>query len=266
MNVTRVERVESDEPIELPEPWLPAWNEPDGEPQTEFPWAVVRVHTDAGVTGVGPATGDLASADVDLVDADATRPGEFWTRNLSGKRAGNATGLAGVEIALWDAYGKTVGEPVHRLLGGGRDRVPAYAATSRTLPPENSSSRYWTSRRWVPGRETPPAPARRRGRPRGGSSRPRRRRRRLRPIRRREPEQRLRRVRVLVAQHRTARRAGARRPRRLLPRGTAAAPRRRRARGTPDRHRRPYRRRRARRHRPRVRPRPRAGRVRRPPA
>jgi|GEM_PF-1356726 hypothetical protein len=41
MNATRIERVESEDPIELPEPWLSAWNEPDGEPQrrsSRSPW------------------------------------------------------------------------------------------------------------------------------------------------------------------------------------------------------------------------------------
>jgi L-alanine-DL-glutamate epimerase-like enolase superfamily enzyme len=36
-------------------------------------------------------------------------------------------GIAGVDIALWDTVGKTVGQPVWRLLGARRDRVPAYA-------------------------------------------------------------------------------------------------------------------------------------------
>jgi len=36
--------------------------------------------------------------------------------------------LAPLDIALWDAAGKTLGQPVHRLLGGYRDRVPAYAS------------------------------------------------------------------------------------------------------------------------------------------
>jgi L-alanine-DL-glutamate epimerase-like enolase superfamily enzyme len=36
-------------------------------------------------------------------------------------------GIAGVDIALWDAVGRALGQPVWRLLGGHRDRVPAYA-------------------------------------------------------------------------------------------------------------------------------------------
>jgi L-alanine-DL-glutamate epimerase-like enolase superfamily enzyme len=36
--------------------------------------------------------------------------------------------LAPLDIAVWDAAGKTLGQPLHRLLGGYRDRLPAYAS------------------------------------------------------------------------------------------------------------------------------------------
>lgn len=35
--------------------------------------------------------------------------------------------IAGIDIALWDLVGKAVGQPVWRLLGARRDRVPSYA-------------------------------------------------------------------------------------------------------------------------------------------
>ena len=36
-------------------------------------------------------------------------------------------GIAAIDIAIWDALGKSVKTPVWRLLGGHRDRVPTYA-------------------------------------------------------------------------------------------------------------------------------------------
>jgi L-alanine-DL-glutamate epimerase-like enolase superfamily enzyme len=36
--------------------------------------------------------------------------------------------LAPLDIAVWDAAGKTLAQPLHRLLGGYRDRLPCYAS------------------------------------------------------------------------------------------------------------------------------------------
>ncbi|MDP7018530.1 MAG: mandelate racemase/muconate lactonizing enzyme family protein [Pirellulaceae bacterium] len=36
--------------------------------------------------------------------------------------------VAAIDVALWDIKGKVLGQPVHRLLGGYRDRVPCYAS------------------------------------------------------------------------------------------------------------------------------------------
>jgi len=135
MRVTKVELVRSTDPVELPEPWLPAWRAPDGEPTDSFEWSLIRVHTDAGVVGVGPGAGDPRG--LDAVGRDPFRVGAFWTDYLGGRRAGNAgAGAAGLEIALWDAVGKATGRPVHELLGAVTDRVPVYAATSRLLDPD----------------------------------------------------------------------------------------------------------------------------------
>ena len=37
--------------------------------------------------------------------------------------------LTVVDLALWDLAGKAFGQPVHRLIGAARDKVPAYAST-----------------------------------------------------------------------------------------------------------------------------------------
>ena len=37
--------------------------------------------------------------------------------------------IATIDLALWDLAGKALGQPVYKLLGGYRDKVPAYAST-----------------------------------------------------------------------------------------------------------------------------------------
>lgn len=36
--------------------------------------------------------------------------------------------VAAIDVALWDIKGRALGQPVHKLLGGYRDRVPCYAS------------------------------------------------------------------------------------------------------------------------------------------
>ena len=104
-------------------------------------WLIVKIETDAGVHGLGEATLEGKSKTV------ATAVGEL-ARYLVGKdpaaierhfqemyrRAFYAGGevltsaITGVETALWDIKGKTLGVPVYELLGGRtRDRVKLYA-------------------------------------------------------------------------------------------------------------------------------------------
>jgi D-galactarolactone cycloisomerase len=134
MKVTKAEIVRGQEPIVLPQPWLPAWCEPDGTPVTEFRFSCYHLHTDEGIVGIGPYTGgDPALAEG--VDPFMVRA--FWDHHMSGRRAGNAGhGAAGLEIALWDIVGKAAGLPLYKLLGARQDRIPVYAATSRLLPPQ----------------------------------------------------------------------------------------------------------------------------------
>jgi len=54
----------------------------------------------------------------------------LWMDQLCTTRHAMSEGQAGViDCALWDLYGQMVGLPVHKLLGGCRDRVKAYASS-----------------------------------------------------------------------------------------------------------------------------------------
>jgi D-galactarolactone cycloisomerase len=84
--------------------------------------AFTRVRTDAGVTGWGfqAVPRHLLDEVVRplLVGNDPYRIEEHLQRGLV--RAASA------EWALWDIIGKAAGQPVHRLLGHCRDRIPVY--------------------------------------------------------------------------------------------------------------------------------------------
>jgi galactonate dehydratase len=104
-------------------------------------WVFVRVDTDVdGLYGWGEATLEWKTRAVDgavrdlqpLIIGRDPRDIEqlvrimtkhsFWRLGVIGRSA-----ISGIEIALWDIFGKSVGLPVWRLLGGKvRDRVKVY--------------------------------------------------------------------------------------------------------------------------------------------
>ena len=104
-------------------------------------WVFVKVETDQdGLFGWGEATlewktravvgcvDDLAPLmigtdprDIENAVRRMTKHG-FWKLGVIGRSA-----LSGIELALWDIFGKSVGLPVWRLIGGKtRDQVPVY--------------------------------------------------------------------------------------------------------------------------------------------
>jgi L-rhamnonate dehydratase len=51
----------------------------------------------------------------------------YWLLMPRGQTGYAAHALAAIDVALWDIKGKALGQPVWRLLGGARARVPVYA-------------------------------------------------------------------------------------------------------------------------------------------
>ena len=108
-------------------------------------WHVLaRLRTADGIEGIGYVVkqrGDLVRAIAaaagelgrHLVGMDLFEPEAAWTRlaKLSdwvGPGGLQHWALAPLDIALWDAAGKAAGQPLHRMLGGFRDSLPAYAS------------------------------------------------------------------------------------------------------------------------------------------
>jgi L-alanine-DL-glutamate epimerase-like enolase superfamily enzyme len=109
---------------------------------------LVRVRTDSGLEGIGetesfpPAVKALVEGpsshaharslrDV-LVGREASHPEALWDEMYSatepvGRRGLVMHAIGGVDLALWDLWGRAEGKPVCELLGGRRrDSIPAY--------------------------------------------------------------------------------------------------------------------------------------------
>jgi D-galactarolactone cycloisomerase len=104
-------------------------------------YCLVRIETAEGIVGWGECWGPVAG-NREIIE-------EYVKPWLTGRRIDDvarihdelifdlrasyhsfapASVVSGIDISLWDAYGKTVGQPVSRLLGGRyRDEVKAYA-------------------------------------------------------------------------------------------------------------------------------------------
>jgi L-alanine-DL-glutamate epimerase-like enolase superfamily enzyme len=138
MKITKVEIVQSKKQIQLPIEWRVAWGEPDVKPRRSFGFSFFKVHTDEGICGIGPRLG--VPDDFVMSFLDGFNPfyvEKFWNVCMRGRAHNFDRGsYGGLEVALWDIIGKTLGEPIYKILGPCRDKIMAYAATTRLLKPK----------------------------------------------------------------------------------------------------------------------------------
>ena len=111
-------------------------------------WLVVRVHTDAGITGIGeafPIGPDRAIAEtVDYFQSwiegwDPFDIERVWHELYAGSRFPTGSiitsAISGIDQALWDIKGRALGVPVFELLGGKvRDRIRVYQSPEGETP------------------------------------------------------------------------------------------------------------------------------------
>ncbi len=104
-------------------------------------WLFVRVDTDEGIHGVGEGTLNAFSATVDTaihelhdeyVGLDPSQVELLLQRTVRDVYTDGGqihmAAVSAIEVACWDIVGKSLGKPVHELLGGRvRDRVRVYA-------------------------------------------------------------------------------------------------------------------------------------------
>ena len=122
-------------------------SEPKNTVKREF--VFVQIDTDEGITGWGEITnypGNIGNRAIQkytseikdfLVGKDPTRIEEIWARTFrlftyTGTRGATTAAMSGIDIALWDIFGKSLNLPIYKLLGGAvRESIPLY-----THPPE----------------------------------------------------------------------------------------------------------------------------------
>lgn len=105
-----------------------------------FPWVLVRVETDEGITGLGEAYWGAGVAELVhraaplLVGENPFNIGklvDLMIRCLSGEGStggATVTAISGIEIALWDLMGRALNTPIYNFFGDKyRDKIRVYA-------------------------------------------------------------------------------------------------------------------------------------------
>ncbi len=112
------------------------------DPGTVTTWrigggSIVEIQTDQGLSGIGPGIdpGALEAAKSQLVGKDP-----FSVEQLAGPlryyAGGSPRTVSALEIALWDLIGKAAGQPLYKIWGAAKQRVPAYASMIQLSTPE----------------------------------------------------------------------------------------------------------------------------------
>src|SRR5919204_4466745 len=99
---------------------------------------IVRVQTDAGITGIGlGGSGLVGQAAIqqlshELIGEDPIDVERLWHKmwvpKIIGRRGLTTRAISAIDIGLWDIRAKVAGLPLYKLLGGYRNRMPTYIA------------------------------------------------------------------------------------------------------------------------------------------
>ncbi len=125
--------------------------------------AVVTVKTDEGVEGYSFLGSASRRAEVEapallaylkpaLMGQNPLDIGRLWYSMWRQHRQASLRVIGALDVALWDIAGKVAKQPVHRLLGTCREKVPAYASSEYLPTPQDYAheamefkSKGWTA-------------------------------------------------------------------------------------------------------------------------
>jgi muconate cycloisomerase len=119
------------------------------------PVILIEVETDEGVTGIGESVASPTIEPVLAIINDAIPHfvgqsiydgnrlvAAYYRLGFNARGTGSAVryfsqAMAGIELSLWDAIGKAVGQPLHRILGGAvRDKIEYFGFVQGDRPAE----------------------------------------------------------------------------------------------------------------------------------
>jgi L-alanine-DL-glutamate epimerase-like enolase superfamily enzyme len=112
-----------------------AWNPGVSSTHRVGGGSYLEIRTDQGLVGIGP---DMAAASLVAAKTQLLGKDPFDIEQLAGPLRYYVGGrpVSSLEIALWDLAGKATGQPVYKLWGAHKDRVPAYASMIQLSTPE----------------------------------------------------------------------------------------------------------------------------------
>ena len=131
MKITDIEVLELAGPPLAP-PMHPAWA--PGSAWKRWGGTLVKVYTDEGIVGLGSPGYQVSPLIESWIKPQLIGCDPFDLERHA-RIFHNANAGWGVEIALWDIIGKACGQPVYKLWGAARDRVPAYASCIEVRTP-----------------------------------------------------------------------------------------------------------------------------------
>ncbi|SEE23378.1 enolase C-terminal domain-like protein [Ruania alba] len=127
----------------------------------------VRIRTSEGIEGsyitlwsAPPlATPQVAALAQAVVGRSLGERELLWDHANRAQAKSDRIGYGAIDIALWDAMGKTAGQPISALLGRYRDRLPAYVSTvggghglgGLATPESYRDYAHWCAERGIPG-------------------------------------------------------------------------------------------------------------------
>jgi L-alanine-DL-glutamate epimerase-like enolase superfamily enzyme len=119
-----------------------AWKPGETLSFSEGGGSFLEVRTDQGLVGIGPGISPQMAARVEarLVGKDPFDTEQHIDQLRYDGMGGMYSGSANVDIALWDLVGKACGQPIYKLLGGGKDRVTAYASMAKVSTPDERAN------------------------------------------------------------------------------------------------------------------------------